>query len=97
MTSNLLNLPEEAFNAQSIGLLLKKIDRDLALNIIFSGVSLSQQKIIDVVQACVIVSTQRELDSKAKVAKKAEEIVERVMSQFDPNKPVKSQDADKEE
>lgn len=86
MTTNLLNLPEDIFNADTIGLLLEKIDSDLALNIVMSGISLRSQKIIEVVQACVLVSTQREIDSKAKIAKKAEEIVERVMSEFDPLK-----------
>jgi hypothetical protein len=88
MTTNLLNLPEDVFNADTIGLLLEKIDNDLALNIIMSGISLKSQKIIEVVQACVLVSTQREIDSKAKIAKKAEEIVERVMSEFDPTKTI---------
>lgn len=83
MTSSFSNLPDDVFTTKTIGLLLTKIDRDLALNIVFSGISLNSKKIIDVIQACLIVSAQREFEASSKqTAEKAEQIVEKAMGEF---------------
>jgi len=86
MTTNLLNVPEDIFTAKNIALLLPKLDKDLATNIIFAGVSLNSQRVIEVIQACMIVASIRDVEAKEKAAKKAEEIVEKVMSQYSPGK-----------
>lgn len=81
--SNLSSIPDDLFNAKTIGLLLTKIDRDLALNIICSGVSLNSKKVMEVIQACLVVSAQREFEAASKVAsEKVEEIVEKTMGDF---------------
>lgn len=87
--ANNLTSPEELFNAKNVGFLLKRMDPDLAANVVFSAISLNSQKIIEVIQACIIVSSQRYAD-KNNPQQKAEEIVERVMSQFDPQADVES-------
>lgn len=76
-------LPDDLFNSKTIGMLLTKIDHDLALNIVFSGISLNSKKMVDVIQACLVVSAQREFEATSKVAsEKAEEIVEKTMGEF---------------
>ena len=83
MTSSISNLPDDVFTAKTIGLLLTKIDHDLAANIVFAGISLSSKKLIDIIQACLIVSAQREFEAScSQTAEKAEKIVEKAMSEF---------------
>lgn len=68
---------------KTIAMLLTSLDRDLAENIVLSGVSLNPKKILDTVQACIIVSAQRELEAADKEAgNKAQEIVEKAMGEM---------------
>jgi hypothetical protein len=78
-----MTFPEDLVNSKTVGLLLTKIDRDLALNIVMSGISLNSKKVADVLQACLIVSAQREFEAASKeTQEKAEEIVEKAMGEF---------------
>lgn len=68
---------------KTISLLLSTIDEDLANNIVCSAISLNQKKILDVIQACIVVSAQRELDAATReAAGKAEKIVESAMGEL---------------
>lgn len=76
-------MAENTINEKTVGALLKRIDPDLAANIVFAGISLSSAKLLDTLQACVIVAEQRALDRAAKkTAAEAEKIVEKAMEDF---------------
>jgi hypothetical protein len=70
-------------STKTISILLSTIDEDLANNIVMSAISLNSKKILDVIQACIVVSAQRELEAATKeAAGKAEKIVESAMGEL---------------
>ena len=74
---------DEIMSPNTLSLLLSKIDLDLARNIVFSAVSMNQKTFLEVAQACLIVSAQRELEiHRQQSEKEAEKIVEKAMGEF---------------
>jgi hypothetical protein len=74
---------DEILTPKTLSLVLSKIDEDLARNIVFSAVSMNQKTFLDVTQACLIISAQRELEGLKKQSEiEAEEIVEKTMGEF---------------
>lgn len=76
--TNDIDIDDIFINPKVISLILEKIDKDLAYNIVFSGLSLKSSRFVEIFQACLIASAQREFFTQ----KKAEKIVERVMGEF---------------
>lgn len=80
-----MTLPSDSSIAanKTISMLLESLDQDLAANIVFSAISLNSKKILDTVQACIVVSSQREIEKANREAgNTAKEIVEKAMGEM---------------
>jgi len=69
---------------EAMGILISRLDKDLAQNLVISAVSMNQEKFLKMAEMAVIVMAMRELEKhdKENAQKEAERLVEESMMKF---------------